>query len=81
MDDNIKSQDLIECISKKTGKHLIDISIIDLFKDNKITDNKKSITFRLKFNFGYNITSEQLNDQINEIVDELHLKFNTKLRM
>ena len=77
VDEDIKWADIVSSI-----KALVkEIDFVDEYRGNQIPDSKKSITLKVKMiNEGTTMTSEQINDKMQEILQKLNKKCGATLR-
>ena len=77
VDEDIKWADIVSSI-----KALVkEIDFVDEYRGNQIPDGKKSITLKVKMiNEGTTMTSEQINDKMQEILQKLNKKCGAALR-
>lgn len=80
--DNSVGYGLIEkSLMKNAGKNLKNIRVFDIYKDNKLGDDKKSIALSLEFNSeDKTLTDEEVNKYIAKIVSGLDKELKIKLR-
>lgn len=80
--DNSVGYGLIEkSLVKNAGKNLKNIRVFDIYKDNKLGDDKKSIALSLEFNSeDKTLTDEEVNKYIAKIVSGLDKELKIKLR-
>ena len=76
---DILAIDVIKAI-KKTEKHLLDISIFDIYTGKNVNEDEKSLAIKLKFNNDGSLTDELINNKINKILKDLSYKLNASLR-
>ena len=77
VDEDIKWADIVSSI-----KALVkEIDFVDEYRGNQIPEGKKSITLKVKMiNEGTTMTSEQINDKMQEILQKLNKKCGATLR-
>ena len=77
VDEDIKWADIVSSI-----KALVkEVDFVDEYRGNQIPDGKKSITLKVKMiNEGTTMTSEQINDRMQEILQKLNKKCGATLR-
>lgn len=80
IEDKINWQEIKECI-EKTSKNITKIKVFDVFKNEKIGENKKSISFNITFgNFTETPKSEDIEKIWKDVLENLKKEFNAKLR-
>ncbi len=72
---------MVESIRKHGGKSLDDVALFDLFRSDKIGEDKKSAAFALKFrNEERTLTDDEADNTFAKIVDGLAKECNARLR-
>jgi phenylalanyl-tRNA synthetase beta chain len=80
VDKERKIQDILEVIST-TSSLTTDIKVIDIYKGKQVPEDKKSITFRLKFQSEKRtLKDEEADKEVSKILDDLKEKFSVSLR-
>ena len=80
MDKDMLSSDVEKEIKRSGGKLLTKVEPFDLYESKELK-NKKSITYKLYFeDLNRTLTSEEVNEQFNKIIEEVSKKLNIKLR-
>lgn len=73
--------DIERAIQKKGKKILEEIKLFDVYRDEKIGENKKSIAYSLKFRSkDKTLTDEEINSTMDEILKELECNLGAELR-
>lgn len=73
--------DIERAIQKKGKKILEEIKLFDVYRDEKIGENKKSIAYSLKFRSkDRTLTDEEINNTMDEIIKELESNLGVELR-
>ena len=81
VDNNIDSQTIIKTIKKAGGKLLDNVVLFDLYKNNSLGINKKSLAFKLIFKDPTKtLTDDEIALVFNKIVKELQDKYQALLR-
>jgi phenylalanyl-tRNA synthetase beta chain len=80
-DKNILVEDIIKVINIIGGKMLDSIEVFDVYTDESLGLNKKSIAFTLTFmDINKTLTDEEVNVIFNNIINELETQLNGVLR-
>ncbi|MCF7906469.1 phenylalanine--tRNA ligase subunit beta [Patescibacteria group bacterium] len=78
--NNINWQEIKECI-EKSSKNITKIKVFDIFKNEKIGEDKKSISFNISFgNFSKTPKSEDIEKIWKDVLENLKREFDAKLR-
>lgn len=78
---DIEANDLQRTIKSAGGKLLKDSIVFDVYTGNGIDDSKKSIAFKLEIGSDKEtLTTEQINEVLNKVIEKLKSKFNAELR-
>lgn len=78
--DQINWQEIRECI-EKTSKNITKIKVFDVFKNEKIGEDKKSISFNITFgDFTETPKSEDIEKIWKDVLENLKREFDAKLR-
>jgi phenylalanyl-tRNA synthetase beta chain len=80
VDREIPAGQLVETIENSIGNCIKKTNIFDLYQGKNIDPAKKSIAIRIMFNFGENKTSEEIQEIMDEIVQNLQNDYNIELR-
>ena len=68
-------------ITKKAKKNLEELKLFDIYRNEKIGLNKKSIAYSLKFrDKNKTMSDEEINPIMEQIIKELEEKLNAELR-
>jgi phenylalanyl-tRNA synthetase beta chain len=77
LDKNVNSIDIVNVITKKGGKEVVNVDIFDVFE----IQDKKSIAFKITFQDPTKtLTDEEVNISLNTIIEEIEREFNAELR-
>ena len=81
IDKDVLAGDIIKTIKKSSGSILKDVDVFDVYIDNKLDKNKKSLAFGLLYN-GDNrtLTDEEVMQSFNKTIKEVESKHNAVLR-
>lgn len=81
IDEYIEVQN-IEKIATKRCKNLLEsIEIFDIYRNEKLGENKKSVAFSLKFRSGdKTLTDDEINGMMEAIISDLEKELNAELR-
>ena len=75
-------KDVKECIRKNGGEYLKSIRLFDIYSDEHLGSDKKSMAFSLEFSSDKRtLTDEEVNRQVNKIIDSLEIKLGVTLRV
>ncbi|RLA08359.1 MAG: phenylalanine--tRNA ligase subunit beta [Gammaproteobacteria bacterium] len=81
LDSNILSSDVVRVIQQSDHKYIKDISVFDVWTDNNIGINKKSLAFSLTMqDNNRTLTDKMAQDDIHQVMQNLSQKLNAKLR-
>lgn len=81
MPDDMTSSTVEKEIKRSGGKLLLDIQVFDLYKGENIDKGEKSIAYSLTFESEERtLTSDEVNDLFNKVIDEVCTKLNLKIR-
>ena len=78
---DLLAEDIAKAIKKSAGNLLTGIEVFDVYVDEKLGENKKSIAYSLKF--GVNdrtLTDEEINPILEKIIKDMENKLNTEIR-
>ena len=71
----------MDVIYKNGGQLLRDVLLFDIFRGKQISENKKSLAFRLLFQSSdRTLNEEEVNDIMSKILKTVKNKFEAKLR-
>jgi len=77
LDKNVNSIDIVNVITKKGGKEVVNVDIFDVFE----MQDKKSIAFKVTFQDPTKtLTDEEVNVSLNTIIEEIEKEFNAEIR-
>ncbi|MDD3862424.1 MAG: phenylalanine--tRNA ligase subunit beta [Clostridia bacterium] len=80
-DLSVKWKDILEVIKKKHDDLLQDIIYVGEYKGKQISDDKKSVTFKLVIgSLKKTLTSQEIDNCVNNIVKRLEKNLNAKFR-
>lgn len=80
-DKDIEAQSVIETIKEAGGKLLTNIQVFDVYTDDKIGIDKKSIAFNLTFrDNNKTLTEEEVTPIIEKIISRAETKYNASIR-
>jgi phenylalanyl-tRNA synthetase beta chain len=81
-DKQVKAGELLDTIHKNGGKYLQEVKTYDLFEDhNKLGQNKKAVSFRLRFlNAERTLTDEDIDPTMEKIFHKLSKEHGAQLR-
>ena len=81
VDEEIEVGKIEKVITKKCKKILEDINLFDVYRSEKLGDNKKSVAYALKFRIAdRTLTDEDINPVMQEILAELEKSLGAKIR-
>lgn len=81
VDDNIESAEILKEIKKSGGKLLTDVKVFDIYKGDKIREDKKSIAYNLTFeDYTRTLTEDEVMISFNNIIKVVEDKFAAELR-
>ncbi len=81
IDEEIQVGDIEKAIQKKGKKILEEITLFDVYRNEKLGQNKKSVAYSLKFRSkDRTLTDEEINSTMEEIVQELEKGLGAELR-
>lgn len=81
IDENIEVGSIQKVIQKKGKKILEEIELFDVYRNEKLGENKKSVAYSLKFRSkDKTLTDDEINQTMNEIVKELENSLGAELR-
>lgn len=80
-DAAISSQEIVDVIQDKGGKHLVDIHLFDVFQGEKLGHNKKSLAYSLTFrNDEATLVDEDVTSVVEKISAALAEELNIEVR-
>lgn len=81
VDESVTAGEIENIITKKAKKNLEELKLFDIYRDEKIGVNQKSIAYSLKFrDKNKTMSDEEINPIMEQIIKELEEKLNAKLR-
>ena len=81
VDEEVEVGKIEKVIIKKCKKILEDIKLFDIYRNEKIGENKKSIAFALTFRAqDKTLTDEEINGAMDTIISDLSKELNAELR-
>lgn len=81
IDENVEVGNIEKAIQKKGKKILEEIQLFDVYRNEKLGENKKSVAYSLKFRSNdRTLTDEEINETMNEIIKELENGLRAELR-
>ena len=81
IDENIEVGNIEKVIQKKGKKILEEITLFDVYRNEKLGENKKSVAYSLKFRSkDRTLTDDEINEAMEEIVKELENSLGAELR-
>ena len=81
VDESVESFDIIKEIKKTGGKLLSDVKVFDIYRGDKLAENKKSIAYNLTFeDYSRTLTEDEVMVIFNNIIRSVENKFNAILR-
>ena len=81
VDKNIPSSDIMSILKKVGGRILSDISVFDVYTGENVSENEKSIAYKLTFQLGdRTLTDEEVTEVFEKMIVEVENKVGAKLR-
>lgn len=81
VDEKVEVGQIEKIIIKKSKKWLEEAKLFDIYRDEKIGTDKKSVAYSLIFrDKNKTLSDEEINSIMEGIINELRVKFNAKLR-
>ncbi len=78
---DITNKEIMEVIKKSGGKLLTSIELFDLYEGDKISEDEKSLAYKLKFQDpSRTLTDEEVIKVFEKIISDVETKINAKLR-
>lgn len=78
---DITNKEIMEVIKKSGGKLLTSIELFDLYEGDKISEDEKSLAYKLKFQDpSRTLTEEEVTKVFEKIISDVETKINAKLR-
>ena len=81
VDEAVEVGQIERIITKKAKKMLEEINLFDVYRNEKLGENKKSVAYSLKFRLSdRTLTDEEVNSTMQEIITALEKELNAELR-
>ena len=81
VDENVEVGKIEKVITKKAKKILENAKLFDIFRNEKIGENKKSVAYSLSFrDKSKTLSDDEVNQTMENIIKELQKEFNAELR-
>ena len=81
LDRNVLVSDIIKTIRKASSKILQEVEVFDVYEGENISNDKKSVAFKLVFNgLDRTLTDEEVMEEFNKIIDKVVSTYNAELR-
>ena len=81
VDEDVEVGQIEKIITKKANKLLEKLELFDVYRDEKLGKNKKSIAYSLTFRVNdRTLTDEEISGIINGIISDLKIELNAELR-
>ena len=81
VDDSVEVGQIEKLITKKGKKILESVELFDIYRNNKLGENKKSVAFALKFrDKKRTLNDDEVNVIMEQIISELEKTLNATLR-
>lgn len=81
VDEEIEVGKIEKVITKKCKKILEDINLFDVYRSEKLGENKKSVAYSLTFRSNEKtLTDDEINVAMNNIITDLQKELNAELR-
>ena len=81
VDEQTEVGKIEKVITKKCKKILEDISLFDVYRSEKLGENKKSVAYSLTFRSNEKtLTDDEINVAMNNIITDLQKELNAELR-
>ena len=81
VDDSVDSYDIVSEIKKSGGELLTDVKVFDIYKGDKLDNNKKSVAYNLTFEDNTRtLTEDEVMLVFNNIIRNVETKLNASLR-
>ena len=78
---DITNKEIMDVIKKSGGRLLTSIELFDLYEGDKITQDEKSLAYKLKFeDKDKTLTDDEVMTVFNKIINDVESKLNVKLR-
>ena len=81
VDEKVTNEELILAIKSACGKHFYDINLFDIYRNNQLGENVKSMAYNIKlYDETKTLTEEEVNAITNKIIKSLAYRYGAKLR-
>ena len=81
VDENVEVGKIEKVITKKAKRILENAKLFDIFRNEKIGENKKSVAYSLSFrDKSKTLSDDEVNQTMENIIKELQKEFNAELR-
>lgn len=81
VDENVEVGQIEKIITRKAKKLLESMQLFDIYRNEKLGENKKSVAYSLIFrDKNKTLSDEEINHIMEEIISELEKKLDAKLR-
>lgn len=81
VESNVPASELVSCALQVNSQLIKDIIIFDIYRGDKIKDNKKSLALRLKIQpTEKSLTSKEITDLVNQVTDKITINYQAQLR-
>ena len=81
MPENLESQTVEKEIKRVAGKLLANIEVFDLYRGENVASDEKSVAYSLVFeDETRTLTTDEVNELFNKIIDEVCKKLSLKIR-
>ena len=81
VDENVTAKQVLDVVKMVAKKYLVSVNVFDLYKDNSLGENKKSLAFKMIFNDKEKtLDSKDVDKVINSILNRLDYYFKAQLR-
>ena len=81
VDENVEVGTIEKIIEKKSNKMLEELKLFDVYRSDKLGNNKKSVAYNLKFRIkDRTLKDEEVNTVMKNILEQLEKELNAELR-
>ena len=81
VDENVEVGTIEKIIEKKSNKMLEELKLFDVYRSDKLGNNKKSVAYNLKFRIkDRTLKDEEVNNVMKNILEKLEKELNAELR-
>ena len=78
---DVRVGELLEVINNVSTKYVEDVDLIDFYEDPNLSEEKKSLTFRIVFQAeDHTLTDAEAGDELQKIIEALRGKFEIEVR-